>query len=422
MIQPIKSAKNTWFLYWLDLDEPIEHGNVWILPTLVIVCDRAGVPLSAPEILPELDQDRVESYLYKLIETLSAPDRLTIAASPDWDDQMWVAFAAECKVDIRFQSFESTSTQELKTLASALTQRVGPSAQNLSQTSEISRALVRTAQRMQSPSKRTAVLRKALERDPECCEARIELADLDFQGGSWKACLEQYEEIIHRQEGRWSGPDVPWWVDYDTRPYLRAVYGRAMTQWHLGRYTLASRTLEDLLRTNPTDNQGARFLIPMLYLLSESNDRAAAFFVKYAEAYPGDYAEPAFAFGWGLSLSLEGRELEARQKYVEGILKNVHIVPLLLEQELPSESMWMPSDRADASYAEDFIDSYAVLWDREPGALRILREVYAELAPRIEKINQHRSHMADFQDQRYEPDYKEIWHKLIATDEALMRP
>jgi hypothetical protein len=82
----------------------------------------------------------------------------------------------------------------------------------------------------------------------------------------------------------------------------------------------------------------------------------------------------------------------------------------------------MPNDRAEPAYASDFIESYAVLWDREAGALRLLRELHGELQPRVEQIVSHRALMADFQDQRYDPDYKKTWQELVAEDERLIRP
>jgi len=180
--------------------------------------------------------------------------------------------------------------------------------------------------------------------------------------------------------------------------------------------------LKELLALNPVDHQGARFLIPMLHLLAESPERAAAFFAGYQEKYPRDFAEPSFLFGWGLCLSLEGREAEARGKYIEGILKNIYLAPMLLELNEPPRNIWFPNDRAEPNYAAEFVESYAVLWDREPGALRLLREVYQSAIPLVEKIVRHREQMMDFQDQRYEPDYKDAWQELVRADEALTKP
>jgi len=421
MIQPLKSPKNNWFLYWVDLDEPLPSGQDWFLPTIVIVCDNSGTPVAPPEILEELDQARVENFLYKTFDELGTPDRLSVAASEDWDPEAWRSFSADCKLDIRLQDFDRRTPEDLRALTKTLVMRVGREKQGPMHARDVARGLVRTALRMRSQAKKSALLKLAAARDPDCAAARIELADLDFQAGSFKACLLAYEDIAEREFSKWSGKPA-WWIDRETRPYLRALYGRAMTQWHLGRYAPASATLKELLALNPTDHQGARFLIPMLHLLAESPERAAAFFAGYLENYPRDFSEPSFLFGWALCLSLEGREVEARGKYIEGILKNIYLAPMLLELDEPPRNIWFPNDRAEPNYAAEFVESYAVLWDREPGALRLLREVYQSSIPLIEKIVRHREQMMDFQDQRYAPDYKEAWQELVREDEALTRP
>lgn len=422
MIQPLKAPKNNWFLYWVDLQEPLPSGADWILPTLVIVCDQSGTPVAPPEVLEELDQARVENYLYKIFDGSGQPDRLSIATSDEWDPDAWQAFSADCKLDIRFQTPDGRSPDDLQALTQTLVMRVAREGEGPVQNVEISAGLARTALRVRSPSKKLAVLKMALEKDPDCAVARIELADIEFQSGNWKSCLAAYDEVIAREAPKWTGGRSEWWIDRATRPYLRSIYGRAMTQWHLGRYTSSARTLEELLTLNPLDNQGTRFLIPMLHLLAESPERAAAAFQRYSERFVDDYSEPSFLFGWALSYSLEGLEQEARAKYLEGCLRNIYIAPMLLEQDEPPKSLWMPDDRAEPAYASDFIESYAVLWDREAGALRLLRELHAEIQPRIEQIVSHRTLMADFQDQRYDPEYKKTWQELVAEDERLIRP
>jgi len=421
MIQPLKSPRSNWFLYWVDLEEPLPSGKDWFLPTILILCDQSGTPLASPEILEELDQTRVENYLYKTFEQLGTPDRLSIANCEDWDAEGWRNFSVDCKLDIRFQSFDQQTPNDLRALTKTLVMKVGREPQGPQQAQEMARGMVRTALRVRSRAKKAALLKLAVNQDPDCAEARIELADLDFQSGNFKLCIEAYEDIVGRESTRWHAKSAAWWSNRDTRPYLRAIYGKAMTQWHLGRFAPAAKTLEDLLLLNPKDNQGARFLVPMLHLLAESPERAASFFTRYSELYPQDYSEPAFLFGWALTYSLEGRETEARAKYAEGILKNIYLAPMLLDMDEPPRSGWVPNDRAEPNYAAEFVESYAVLWDKEPGALRLLREVFAEMLPRIEKIVHHRTQMTDFQDQRYEPDYKDAWQALVQEDDSLTK-
>jgi hypothetical protein len=418
MIQPLKSSKTTWFVYWLDLEEPVPAGNDYFLPTLLIVCDPAGAPLTAPEILEELDQVRVEQLLVRLFERLGAPDRLTICASDDWDDDAWKDFSKDHRVEIRFQRFDRGKPDELRGLARTVVLRFAREGDPAPHSQEIARGLVNTALRLRSPRKKIALLRTALARDADCSSARIELADVEFQHGNWKVCLAAYDEVIARETPRWQQPPQ-WWTNKETRLLLRAMYGRAMTLWHQGRYGDSALQFETLLSLNPRDNQGVRFFIPLLHLLDEDTESAFQYFKDYPQRYPDDYLEPSFLFGWALSLAMEGDESAAREKYREAILRNIYIAPLLLEQAEPPRGLWHPNDRAEPSYAAEFIDSYAVLWDRETGASRILRECLQELQPRIAQIVALRERMADFQDQRYEPEYKKLWQQLVEEDERL---
>ena len=422
MIQALKTPRNTWHLHWLDLEEPVPSGADWFLPTLVVICDRTGAPIAPPELMEELDQARIENLLYRVLDKTPPPDQLLVPQNEDWVEEDWRAFSAESKINIRFTPAAKAVSEELQAVTSLVVLRNGRPEQATPPPREVAAGLVRTALRLRSASKKLTHLKLALEKNPDCSAARIELADMEFSAGNWKSCGDAYDEIIRRDAELRSQPNTVWWKDHATRPYLRAIYGRAMTNWHLGRFTEACGDLEDLLACNPVDNQGVRFFIPMLHLLAEAPDKAAKFFHRYEQDYASDFKEPSFIFGWALSCSLESREMEAREKYIEAILRNIYIAPMLLETAEPPKTLWFPNDRAEPAYAADFIQSYAVLWDREPGALRLLREVWQEIQPRIEKIIRQRELMLDLQDQRYDPDFKTKWQNLSGEEEQLTTP
>jgi tetratricopeptide (TPR) repeat protein len=420
MIQPLKSARSSWVVYWLDLDEPVPAGQSYFLPTLVVVCDDSGTPVGSPSVLEELDQVRVENMLVRLFESAGPPDRVTICESPDWDHDAWAGFSREQRVEIRFTRTGPSEPGEVSALArSVLVRYVSGGSEHPAPPTRVAAGLLETASRVSSPTKREALLKAALENDPDCAEARIELADADFTSGNWKTCMAAYEEIIKRESRRLQGTDPAWWEDRDTRPFLRARYGRAMTLWHRGKYAEAAAELAGLLELNPRDNQGVRFFIPMLHLLAEDIPEARAAFAHCENRYPEDYPEPAFLFGRALTHSLDGDESAARQKYREAILRNIYIAPLLLEEPAPPRTLWLPNDRAEPGYAQEFLDSYAVLWDRESGSLRILREAWSEMSRAVSAIVAHRQFMLDFQDQRYEPNFKTLWQELLDRDEQL---
>lgn len=418
MIQPLGSSKVAWSLHWIDLDQPVAERGKFFLPTLVLVCDPEGVPITAPIILPELDQPRIEDFLEGLFDEHGVPDRLNVASSDDWDSEAWKDFSEDNRLELRFQNPARSGSGDIKMIAHTVVQKFSGEGE-LSHDKEVAEGLASSAPSIRSAAKKEAMLRAALARDPGCTAARIELADLEFARGNWKACQNAYEEVIARESRVYAGQSPRWWADRATRPFLRAIYGKAMTLWHRGRHAEAASALEWLLATNPADNQGARFFVPLLHLLAEDLPAASAAFLKYAKDYPNDYAEPALLFGWALCRSLESDEDGARAKYREAILRNVFIAPMILEEETPNRNTWFPSDRSEPRYAEEFIDSYAVLWDRESGASRLLRETWLEMAHQITAITALREHMLDFQDQRYEPDYKRLWQELVDKEESI---
>jgi len=418
MIQPLKSSKTSWTVFWVDLDEPLPSGADYILPTLMVVTDIRGVPVAAPEMLEELDQVRVENFLGGLIDKLGAPDRLLIGESEEWDHEAWKDFADDYAVHLQFTRFNGRDRKEIQVLTQKVTETHGGA--EPATPGDVAAGLLNSALRVRSESKKIALLKKAIDNDAGCSKARIELADASFRAGDWTASLRSYDEIIDREYPRWSGLKPQWWSDAETRPYLRAIYGRAMTLWHQQRHLGAAETLADLLEINPRDHQGVRFLVPMVYMLADEFDAAQGAFEDYEKNYPNDYAEPSLHFGWALLHSCFGRDVDGIARYRHAILKNIYIAPLLLDAPAPPEhSIWHPSDRAEIGYAREFIESYAVLWDRIPSALRLLREALDESRERMDEIVALRTRMFDFQDQRYEPDYKRLWQELVTEDEKL---
>jgi hypothetical protein len=192
-----------------------------------------------------------------------------------------------------------------------------------------------------------------------------------------------------------------------------------MTEWHGGRFAETARDLDRLLSLNPSDNQGVRFLIPMVHLLGEDDAKALESLRAHARDYPGDYCEPSLLFGKGLAFWKNGEEGESAAAYKTGMLRNLYIAPLLLDLPLPPSDIWHPNDRSELAYAQDFIQSYAVLWDRDAAALRFLREIHESLAPEIHELLTLRRTMSEWQDQRYLRDFKQRWKEMTDLDERL---
>ena len=425
MIQPLDSARNSWRLLWIDLEEPVpapaQSGEAgtgdYCLPTCLLVTTASGKPLCPPEILEELDQPRAEQLLGRLFDEHGTPDRLTIAESSDWDTEAWRSFAIDCRIEIAFGAFPEAKPGELVQVSHRIAQRLR--GESFHSPGAIARGLVATARRLRSPERKSAHLRKAIEQDAECVLARIELADADYQSARWNEARRGYQEVTEREERRWRGETPEWWEDHETRPYMRALYGRAMTEWHQGRFAETAKDLEKLLNLNPRDNQGVRFLIPLVHLLGDDDAKALKSLEEYDRNYPDDYCEPSLLFGKGLALWRLGNDEPACAAYRAAMLQNLYITPMLLDLPTPSADIWHPNDRSEIGYAQDFMQSYAILWDREPAATRFISELHVEVAPEIEKILTLRRTMADWQDQRYDRDFKARWKAMIEQDKSL---
>jgi tetratricopeptide (TPR) repeat protein len=433
MIQPLDTARNIWRLLWFDLDEPVpriapvlaesKNANAnqgeteYYLPTCMLVTTASGKPICPPEILEELDQPRAEQLLGRLFEEHGIPDRLTIAESSDWDTEAWRSFALDCRVELAFGTFPAAKPGELRQAARRIAQRL--SGETFHSPAAVARGLVATANRLRSMEKKVAYLRKAIEQDAACAVARIELADTDYQAGRWNESRRGYREVIEREQRRWHDETPEWWSDLETRPYLRALYGHAMTEWQQGRFSQTATDLHRLLTLNPIDNQGVRFLIPLVHLLEDNYTEALLSMERYEHNYPDDYCEPAMLFGKGLLQWHAGKEEISREAYLAAMLKNIYIAPLLVDYPLPPIDIWHPNDRSEFSYAQDFMQSYSTLWDRDPAALRFVREILTEFSPQVEAIISHRRQMNELQDQRYDRNFKVRWKTMTALDETL---
>jgi hypothetical protein len=179
----------------LDLEEPVPSGADWFLPTLVVICGRTGAPIAPPELMEELDQARIENLLYRILDKTPPPDQLLIPQNPDWEEEDWRAFSAESKINIRFTPATKAISEELQAVTSLLVLRNGRPEQAMPAPRDVAAGLVRTALRLRSQSKKQALLRLALERDPDCSPARIELADVE---GETTVVRHRHEELPHQ--------------------------------------------------------------------------------------------------------------------------------------------------------------------------------------------------------------------------------
>lgn len=102
-----------------------------------------------------------------------------------------------------------------------------------------------------------------LDADLRSLDAHVHLGNFSFETSPRKA-NGHYEvgfRIGESSLGEGFCGVLPWGL-IDNRPYLRCVHSYALCCWRLGEHDEAASLFERMLWLNPTDNQGARSLLP----------------------------------------------------------------------------------------------------------------------------------------------------------------
>jgi tetratricopeptide (TPR) repeat protein len=417
MIQPLKNEPSVWSLCWVDLPEPLPVEEDFFLPVILLLVGPSFEPLVAPEMFSELDQVQAEEWVARHFDELGVPEVLQVWKAPEWVAEDWKFFGRDWKVKVKMVNpppHEARLQSELAGL------KGGPRAPSVPK-SAVAEGLVRNVPRLRSTAKRRSALVKAAEIDPGCTAAQVELAEMEFHAGHYEQSLELARKIEEADGAMLRQRGVQWWTDRATRPLLRALFGIMLCQWHLGRAAEAADAGRRLLEIDPADHTGARFYVPLFDLLSGEHEEASLFFRHYAAHYPGDMPNAWLSFGWGLALCLEGDDMGARQKYREGMMANIYIAPRLLGERPPPEDIYHPSERDEPHSAVEFTGAFGGLWDREAAALRVLRETYEETQEALGELIVRRRALAELMDQRYDPEYRAKWTRLVDEEEVFVK-
>ena len=110
-----------------------------------------------------------------------------------------------------------------------------------------------------------AYYKEALRLDPGHADAWVHLGNRRFEEDQVAEALAHYERGQAAAEARTIDDPArypgPFWLDVDSRPFMRALHGRGLCLWRLGRVDEARQVFAWMLELNPHDNQGVRFLL-----------------------------------------------------------------------------------------------------------------------------------------------------------------
>lgn len=133
-------------------------------------------------------------------------------------------------------------------------------------------------------NKAIALAKKALNLSADCADAYTLLAEeaaksLEEAQELYGKGLEAGERVLGAQF--FKEEEGYFWGILKSRPYMRARFGLAWTLWKLGRKDEAMVHYQEMLRLNPNDNQGIRYIVLPVLIQNLCIDAAEKLYNKY---------------------------------------------------------------------------------------------------------------------------------------------
>jgi tetratricopeptide (TPR) repeat protein len=234
--------------------------------------------------------------------------------------------------------------------------------------------LIYDAWEARTRARRVKLARKALEISEDCADAYSLLAEEAAKSNDEAKAL--YEKAVAAGE-RAVGPEVfeknvgDFWGILETRPYMRARVGLALTLQRMGQREEAKAHYEDMLRLNPDDNQGIRYLLAPLYLELEEYETLQ----KLLKQYRGDGTATWLYTTALLVFRQEGPGRHATTVLRKAIQQNPFVTEFLLGRRNPPPGMPEYVGFGDESEALDYLIGSGLLWLRDPAALDWLEQI-----------------------------------------------
>ncbi|HLJ10544.1 MAG TPA: hypothetical protein VKU82_05110 [Planctomycetaceae bacterium] len=211
---------------------------------------------------------------------------------------------------------------------------------------------------------------QALELSPDCADAYVVLAHSVGDARQAHVLLEQALAAAERVLGpeKLAESAGHFWQISETRPYMRARLALCECLWSIGRLNEALHHLKEMLRLNPTDSQGVRYLLAAHFLQLGRDDE----FDQLMEHY--DEASTFVMFSKVLrEFRRSGDSKAALSALARACRCNKHVVPCLLNGIPPSAlipNSFTPGHLDEAIlYAVDFSGG----WKQTSGAITWLR-------------------------------------------------
>ncbi|MDB5104218.1 MAG: hypothetical protein JWP91_1907 [Fibrobacteres bacterium] len=212
--------------------------------------------------------------------------------------------------------------------------------------------------------------RRALDLSKDCADAYLILAE---DAKTREAALALFRKGLDAgmralDPGLFERSAGKFWDIMETRPYMRARLGLAECLWDLGKKDEALGHLRDLMRLNPSDDQGVRYILLQCLLESGGDDELGALLIRY-----GDDTSPEIRFThalWMFRRQGPGPVADALLK--DALKANPHVPGYLLKRKPVSKRVPASAHEGSEEEAEAYASGASDTWHGTLGALEWL--------------------------------------------------
>ena len=155
------------------------------------------------------------------------------------------------------------------------------------------------------------------------------------------------------------------WDLIETRPYMRALFGLADCLWKTGRKDEAIKNYWELLRLNPGDNQGIRYVLGFRLLEENRPDELDKLFKEHDSQQENSCF---MLYNKALHLFRKG-DSEAERVLQQAIKSNDHVYSYLSGEESVPFRLPASYSPGACSEAEIYAAETKQAWNKAPGAL-----------------------------------------------------
>jgi tetratricopeptide (TPR) repeat protein len=231
-------------------------------------------------------------------------------------------------------------------------------------------SLIYEAWNTEGPEK-ISLAHRALDLSENCADAYVILADEEAK--TLPASLALYRKGVDAAK-RALDPSIfaksagKFWDIMETRPYMRARLGLAECLWDLSKKAEALEHLRDLLRLNPADDQGVRYILVQCLLESGADEELGALLARY-----GEDSTPEFRYThalWSFRHAGPGKDSDAL--LAKAIAANPHVPAYLLKRKKLPKDVPDSADPGSVEEAEAYASGAVDPWHRTLGALEWL--------------------------------------------------